>query len=173
MGNRVARRLESYWRLEAANAVIVPLVAIVLVLQYDGALTLSLGLSAAACAALLVIGAIYWRGLLRRLQGAPGFLASWLPWLGAARWPSLILALAAVVATAAEFLAGEGGWTSTRIAAVGLSTLAILEYVNYYEVQLQHFDNWADFRRLITGKGFRRAHLARELDAWRASGRRF
>jgi hypothetical protein len=37
-------------------------------------------------------------------------------------------------------------------------------------VQLQHFDNGADFKRLIGGRGFRRAHLARDLAAYR--GRR-
>jgi hypothetical protein len=59
-------------------------------------------------------------------------------------------------------------WSPDAIAAAVLATLAALEYVNYYHVQLQHFDNAADFKRLVSGKGFRRAHLARAIDAWKA-----
>ena len=49
------------------------------------------------------------------------------------------------------------------------SLLALAEYVNYYHRQLQHFDNWPDFRRLMTGKGFRPAKMAVDLAAWRAA----
>jgi hypothetical protein len=52
-----------------------------------------------------------------------------------------------------------------RIAATACAVLAALEYVNYYHRQLQHFDNWADFKRLIAGKGFRKSWMARDLDA--------
>lgn len=50
------------------------------------------------------------------------------------------------------------------------SLLALAEYVNYYHRQLQHFDNWPDFHRLITGRGFRPAKMALDLAAWRAAG---
>ena len=53
---------------------------------------------------------------------------------------------------------------------VGYETaLAALEYVNYYKFQVQHFDNWADFKRLMTGRGFRKAHMARDIAAGRAT----
>jgi hypothetical protein len=45
--------------------------------------------------------------------------------------------------------------------------LAILEFVNYYHVQLQHFDHAEDFQRLLAGKGFRRSHLSKSIRAYR------
>jgi hypothetical protein len=53
-----------------------------------------------------------------------------------------------------------------------LALLAILEYVNYYRVQLQHFDHAADFKRLVTGRGFRRSHLAKAIAAYRTADAR-
>jgi hypothetical protein len=47
-----------------------------------------------------------------------------------------------------------------------LLLLAVLEYINYYHVQLQHFDHAPDWKRLISGRGFRRSHLAREIERW-------
>jgi hypothetical protein len=44
-------------------------------------------------------------------------------------------------------------WTPAVIAAGLLTLLAALEYMNYYHRQLQHFDNMADFKRLITAEG--------------------
>ena len=41
--------------------------------------------------------------------------------------------------------------------------LAVLEYVNYYHRQLQHFDNASDWRRLLAGRGFRPSQLSRDL----------
>jgi hypothetical protein len=43
----------------------------------------------------------------------------------------------------------------------------VLEYINYYVVQLQHFDHASDFKRLLSGRGFREAHLAKALRAYR------
>jgi hypothetical protein len=45
--------------------------------------------------------------------------------------------------------------------------LAILEYINYYHYQLQHFDHAADFARLLSGRGFRRSHLSKAIAAWK------
>jgi hypothetical protein len=52
-----------------------------------------------------------------------------------------------------------------QIAATACAALAALEYVNYYHRQLQHFDSWADFKRLLAGKGFRKSWMARDLEA--------
>ena len=171
MANPVTRRLRAYWQMEAANVLFVPGFAIGLVFWAGGTLTPSLVIAAFACAALLVVGAIYWRATLRQLEGSPGGLASWIPWLAAVEAPTLALAVAAAIATGAEFALAGGGWTPARIAAASLTTLAVLEYVNYYRVQLQHFDNWADFKRLITGRGLRQSHLARDIKAWRRRSR--
>jgi hypothetical protein len=64
----------------------------------------------------------------------------------------------------------DAGFTPSAIAALILGTLALLEYVNYYVAQLQHFDHASDFKRLITGKGFRRPHLARVVAEWSRKG---
>lgn len=57
----------------------------------------------------------------------------------------------------------RSGGAIPDLVALGLAVLAGLEYVNYYHVQLQHFDNAADIKRLLSGRGFRPAHLARAL----------
>ena len=54
-----------------------------------------------------------------------------------------------------------------RLAATICSTLAVLEYINYYHRQLQHFDHAADFKRLLTGKGFRKSQMAIDLCRYR------
>jgi hypothetical protein len=60
------------------------------------------------------------------------------------------------------------GWSRSVIAGAGLWLLAALEYVNYYHRQLQYFDNMADLKHLLTGRGLKPAHMARDLAAWRA-----
>ena len=57
--------------------------------------------------------------------------------------------------------------TADRWAAAACATMAVLEYVNYYHRQIQHFDNKADFRRMLAGKGFRQSWMARDLAAVR------
>ncbi len=165
--NPVARRLRGYWQMEAANVLFVPAFAIGLVLWAGGTVSIALVVAAIACSALLVIGALYWRAVLRQMEGAPGVMAFWIPRLAAVEALSLVLVAGAVAANVVEFVQAGGGWTPARIGAVALTALAALEYVNYYRVQLQHFDNWADFKRLITGRGLRQAHMARDIQAWR------
>ena len=47
---------------------------------------------------------------------------------------------------------------------------AIVRIRRDFHRQLQHFDHRPDFRRLLRGDGFRRAHLARDLARHRAGG---
>jgi len=145
--------------------VLLPALAVACVLSAGGAIDAALVLSALACALLLVIGALYWRGALMRLRNQPAVLEFWLPRLAAAEAPSLALCLVATLAAVISIAAS--GWTPQNIASVLLCALALLEYVNYYKIQLQHFDNEADWRRLLKGRGFRRAHMARDIAAWR------
>ena len=169
--NAVAKRLRGYWQMEAANVLFVPAFAIGLVLWAGGTVSIALAVAAVACSALLVIGALYWRALLRQLEGARGVLSFWIPRLAAVEGLSIVLVAGAATATAVEFVQAGDGWTPARIGAVALTALAALEYVNYYRVQLQHFDNWADFKRLVTGRGLRQAHMARDIQAWRRRAR--
>ena len=64
-------------------------------------------------------------------------------------------------------LVAQRGLSLSTGAVLVVTILGVLEYVNYYHVQLQHFDNMADWRRLLAGRGFRPAHMARDLATWR------
>ena len=83
----------------------------------------------------------------------------------AAEKACVLLTAGAVVAAGVALL--EHGFDAAAIATLVLTALAVLEYVNYYKIQLQHFDHAPDFKRVMQGRGFRKAHMARELEAWR------
>lgn len=169
--NKIARRLGWYWRMEAANTVIVPAGVLLLVYSAGGSATLGLAINLLACSALLAIGAIYWRAVLRRMEGRGAAFDFWLPRLAASEPLAVALVFVAAAASIGESLrAGDGRLLETTVAWI-VTAMTALEYVNYYRVQLQHFDNAADFKRLLTGKGFRQAHMAREIAAWRRAQR--
>ena len=91
-----------------------------------------------------------------------------MPFISKAQIPLLLLSLIAIAIAILLWVkpnlsASRGDqWTAT-VAAI----LAGLEYINYYHRQLQHFDHWPDFKRLVTGKGFRRAQMAVDLGRWK------
>ncbi len=157
----ILARLEPYWKMEAANAVLLPSMIVFLSEGQLGWVSL---VPRASMVLLLVIGALYWRGKVRQLKGQSTGFSGLLLAIARLQWPALILVLAGCIAALA-------GWFGTdlargladRVAATGCATLAVLEYVNYYHRQLQHFDNKADFKRMLAGKGFRQSWLARDL----------
>lgn len=165
---KLIRRLGPYWQMEAGNAVLVPGAAFGLILYFGGTIGWPTVLAAVACAALLVVGALAWRMELANLQNKPQVARYWTPILARLHGPMLLLTLAACGVAVWRLATWGDLWGPDAIAAAVLAALALLEYVNYYHVQLQHFDNAADFKRLLAGKGFRRAHLARAIDAWKA-----
>ena len=154
------RRLDPYWKMEAANIAAVPFICVVLTKARIGWVTL---VPLFAVVVLLAIGAIYWRFKVRQLRGQQPDLEV-LRRIEQLRWPSLIL-------TVLGGLTAMLGWAmpiltiglADRIAATVCAVLAALEYVNYYHRQLQHFDNITDFRRMLAGKGFRPSWMARDL----------
>ncbi|WP_067168519.1 hypothetical protein [Microtetraspora niveoalba] len=110
----------------------------------------------ALVAALLVQGALYWAAKLRQLRerGAlPGVRAFQI-----ARATDVPVLVAGLTFTGCAVAAdpGRGSWPGLLFAL-----FAVLEYVNYFHVQLMH-DTAADLRRLLT-TGPRRSHLARDL----------
>jgi hypothetical protein len=156
-------RLEPYWRLEAGNVVFVPLIVLVATRGQVGLITLA---ALAPVIVLLVIGAAYWRGKVLQLKGQRPDLAPLMKRIAAWKRPSQILTLVAIAAASAGWLKPD--WSvgmADRIAATACAVLAVLEYVNYYHRQLQHFDSWADFKRLLAGKGFRKSWMARDMEA--------
>lgn len=161
----ILARLEPYWKMEAGNAVLVP----VLVAYFSGGQLSWISLvPLTATVLMLVIGTLYWRAKVRQLKGQP---QNWAALLRALRWAQLPMQ-GLTLAGCGTALAGWVGsdlalGTPDRVAATVCAALAALEYVNYYHRQLQHFDNAADFRRMLTGQGFRASWMARDLAAVR------
>jgi hypothetical protein len=163
--DQILTRLGSYWKLEAVNVITVPAFLCWMASKYGGVGWAS-GLALGAVAFLLVIGAAYWHAKNRQLHGQPG-LPKTLRYLARLRlpalvWTSVALAAAAVVQLRPDLAASAGD----RWVALAAAVLAALEYVNYYHRQLQHFDNFADIKRLLTGRGFRRSQMARDLERY-------
>lgn len=160
------KHLISYWRMEAANVLIIPIFGATVLHEFSDAPNLATWLAIGACALLLVIGAAAWKLALARLEGNDRLAERLTAACAWAQWPALALVIVATAATALD-VAGLG-WPPRTIAAVGFTILAWLEYVNYYHVQLQNFDSMIDFRRLTNGRGLRRAHLGRAVRQYRA-----
>ena len=153
--------------MEAANVLLVPGLALALGWPTTaiGAVALLSAMIATAC--FLIVGAAYWRGVDRRLKGlGERPLENGLAIADRLERPGLFATGAAIVATLAAI--ALDGITPTSIAAGALSLLAVLEYVNYYRLQLQYFDNMADLKRLLGTGRLKPAHLARDLADYRS-----
>ncbi|OYQ24688.1 hypothetical protein CHU93_15100 [Sandarakinorhabdus cyanobacteriorum] len=161
--------LARYWKMEAGNVLAVPLLVWFLVWNAGDQPDLAAGLAAAACAVLLVIGTAAWRLVLARLDGRADAANGLLAFCARAEIPALLLLVVASIATGLAIAAN--GWPPRTIAAAGLTLLAWLEYVNYYHWQLQNFDSAIDFKRLLAGRGLRRAHMGKAVRAWRRARR--
>ncbi|MDJ0977908.1 MAG: hypothetical protein QNI87_05170 [Erythrobacter sp.] len=163
MQKRLHTRLSSYWKLEVANAALIPAIMVFLCLYTGQAVSLWLALACVPMCGLLILGGLYWRAKLHQLEGRAVPLERVLKQAHTWRLPLLATtALACVLAVGVRFtdLAASSGerWAIT-VAAV----LAALEYINYYHRQLQHFDNWPDFKRLVTGRGFPVSQMAKDM----------
>ncbi len=164
---KLLKRLSSYWQLEALNVIFVPALTAILVIQANDNISWPLGLSMVACSSLLIVGAIVWRLKFDELQKKVEFESFIIPWLDRVKFPSLWLCLATIPAALYDFM-HHGRWSPSVIATTALAALSILEWINYYAIQLQHFDHIDDFKRLIKGKGFRESHLAKALRRFKA-----
>jgi len=161
-------RLKPYWMMEPANIVLVSALAYFLIkVPSRGQITTAVIASMLATSFLLVIGTFAWKMVVDGLEGNPSSERNWTPWLDRARWPALFLLFLALAATAAEAFATLPRLSASLVGASILCLLAILEYVNYYHYQLQHFDHADDFRKLLSGRGFRKSHLAKSIAAYR------
>lgn len=161
------QRLTSYWQLEVANAALVP--AFVLIINgfiTGGRPSLALLLTLPANVLLLLLGGLHWRAKLHQLQGQPASMDRLLPILDRAEWPARALTTVAVASACSTWLP-DRATIGERVLTTAIALLAVAEHVNYFHRQVQHFDRAADLRRLLTGGGFRRAHLARDLARWR------
>ena len=163
------KHLSSYWKMEAANVLLMPAFCWYVLRELGDAPALATWLGMAACSTLLVIGTAAWRLAIAGIDGddrLADHLTAACAW---AEWPALLLTIVASVALV--LLVAAEGWPPHAIAAAICTVLAWLEYVNYYHWQLQNFDSMIDFRRLLAGRGLRRAHLGRAVRQWRARRR--
>jgi hypothetical protein len=170
-GGKVARRLSWYWQAELANAALVPAFVVLVVLATDGVAGWPLLVTLVPVIGLLIIGGLYWRAKWHEIGGDARALGKLLALADRAQRPLRGLTGLALAIGIGGFFMPIATTPAEGWAALGTSLLALAEYVNYYHRQLQHFDNWPDFKRLLTGKGFRPAKMAVDLAAWRA-GRR-
>ncbi|GLX01906.1 hypothetical protein Misp02_59920 [Microtetraspora sp. NBRC 16547] len=110
----------------------------------------------ALVAVLLTQGALYWAAKLRQLR-KPGVLPGAQAFL-IARVTDVPLLVTGLTITAGAVVAdpGRDSWPGLAFAL-----FAVLEYINYFHVQLMH-DTAADLRSLANG-GLRPSHLARDL----------
>jgi fatty acid desaturase len=159
------KRLGSYWKIELSCAVLVPAAALMRAPPSEWREAVAMGAAILPVSILLVLGGLYWRAVYRKAEGHKDAVARVLRAADAAERPVILLLMVAAVALAVAYAAY--GWTPPVIAAAVLTVLAGLEYVNYYRVQLQNFDNPADIKRLLRTRRFRRAHLARDLESFR------
>lgn len=165
---KLVRRLRPYWKMECANIFLLPMTGVYLIAYVFGApITLSLCFSMLATSWLLIIGTISLRMMLEDLEGNKSFGDYWLPVLHRAQLPSLMLVTFSCIVTIADACLAFPNFRASQYGSFLFSLLALLEYINYYHRQLQHFDNAADFQRLREGRGFRRSHLACRLERWR------
>ncbi|WP_126173007.1 multidrug transporter [Altericroceibacterium xinjiangense] len=146
--------------MEAACAVSFPLLAAWMVEPDGGREIAGVVLAVTASCCLLAVGALYWHAALCRVRGNPEPMRHALRIARRLKRPLLALAIASLVW--AVFLCFLDP-SSAALAALGFSALAVLEYVNYYHVQLQNFDHLPDFKRLLRRRRLRQAHLAADL----------
>lgn len=164
---RRLRDFASYANLEAFNALLVPAVATYFGWPVDRGGAILLVVANTALMLGLIVGAAYWWGVAARLKRRPAIMGRALRLADAAQIPMAVLTLVAVAGCAWQ-LASHGP-TQSIIVAMTVTALAVLEYLIYYHVQLQHFDNRRDFQNLLRGRGFKRSHLARDLVLYRCS----
>ena len=158
---RLAKRLGSYWQMEAVSAILIPGVMLLL---SSGKLSLASYFAMVPMVIMLIIGAAYWRSKYRQLTLTKHDVRTLLKRIAAWKLPALALSLLACVLAGMLWLFPQhSAGLADRVVASVAALLALLEYVNYYHRQLQHFDNMADFKRLLAGKGVRRSQMAADL----------
>lgn len=155
--------------MEVGNALLVPAFMVFFCFSLEQSLSLWLALACVPMCGLLVVGGLYWRAKLHQLEGQPETLRAFLPIAGKCQIPLAALCVVALCVCALVWLAGLGASTGDRVAITVAAVLAVLEYINYYHRQLQHFDHWPDFKRLMSGRGFAPAQMAVDLARWRRS----
>ncbi|GAA4039451.1 hypothetical protein [Parerythrobacter jejuensis] len=171
MSNRksaIVDRLSGYWKMELGNVLLLPAAMIALSYIQGYSLGWLSFISIVPMAGLLVIGGLYWRAKLLSVQGLHTPLFRTMALAAKLQWPLAVSSFSVAALCLISWLypsmsASFGDRCTASIAAA----LAVLEYINYYHRQLQHFDHAADWKRLLQGEGFRPAQMAVDLTRYR------
>ena len=157
---KLLHRLSRYWQMEAANVFAVPLM---MAFFSRGQLGWPAAIAIVPMSGMLVVGTIYLRAKYRQVAFDEP-IARALRLVAGAQVPMLLGSLVALGIAGLSWLWPETtqGLAERWVVTVA-ALLAVLEYVNYYHRQLQHFDNASDWRRLLAGRGFRPSQLSRDL----------
>ncbi|MBV7258843.1 hypothetical protein [Erythrobacter crassostreae] len=165
---KVISRLEMYWKMEGANIALVPLAMLFL---SGGKIGIASVIAIVPMMALLAIGTIYWRAKLHHIEHgiSPDGTISTLAKLDL---PMAICSVASVLAAVAAWsFEGVAVGTEERWVATAAAVFTVLEYINYYHRQLQHFDHLPDWKRLISGAGFRKSQLRQDIERLQITAR--
>lgn len=163
---KLIKRLRYLWTWELFDSFFLPAVMI-FILRYRG---FRVGYFTAYAMGLTVLllwqGAAYWWLKLRSVREGKPLVGTWLrvyAVLKKVNWG--LLALAPLLMTISLRLPGRQRIVDVVGGAL-FTTLALLEQVNYYYVQLM-YDSPTDWRYLTQHKRLKRASLARDLAQWR------
>jgi len=157
--------------MELFCVVLIPATAVLLLITFRQKISPTSGMCMLVMSALLIVGGCYWRAKLSQLDGDADALDRVLAWAGRLQLPILSCVIIAILLCVADlFFVKLCASRGDRIAAIGATVMAVLEYINYYHRQLQHFDHMPDFRRLIAGRGFRKSQMCRDLERYRSKG---
>lgn len=160
----LSKRLTMYWQMELVSSVLIPTVFILFMLTTNSAFGWFAFVCYLPAFVLLLLGARYWYSKLEHIKGDSVPLKQLLPIARMLRIPLLSTCIIAFAMCIGELFNPISVSTLDCVGGLVFTTLAILEFINYYVVQLQHFDHWPDFVRLISGRGFRKSHLRRDLE---------
>lgn len=159
------RRLSGYWKMEAGNVLLLPIILLMLARWSPSWVSL---VAFIPMMFLLLIGAYYWRAKLKHLEDRSYEFSGAMRLISLCQGPALFLTALAVVTVVVVWMHQSffnSGWDQG--VATFAAVLAALEYVNYYHRQLQHFDHGPDFKRLLAGKGLRPSQMAKDLKDYR------
>jgi len=162
---KLKRRLSGYWKMEAGNVLLMPIILLMLAQWNPSWISL---VSFVPMMFLLIIGAYYWRAKLSQLEDRAYPFDRAMRLISVCQVPAAFLCVVAAGAVVFGWLTSgqfTSGWDQG--VATFSAVLAGLEYVNYYHRQLQHFDHGPDFKRLLAGKGLRPSQMARDLKTHR------
>lgn len=162
---KLKQRLSGYWKMEAGNVVLLPAILIMLTRWNPSWIAL---VCLVPMMFMLAVGAYYWRIKLKQLEDKSFRFASAVRIISGCQMPAVLMILIGLIALVYGWV-GAGHFTGAWDQGVATFAviMAILEYVNYYHRQLQHFDHGPDFKRLLSGKGLRASQMAKDLKTYR------